>query len=61
MRGRGVGVARVVGVHGVGKQVMGKQIVYQSKPDFHGSDVVVYESLSDKGEKTSTTVSIEVR
>jgi hypothetical protein len=45
----------------VGKEVMGKQIVYRSKPDFHGSDVVVYESLSDKGEKTSTTVSIEVR
>lgn len=44
-----------------GKQVMGKQIVYQSKPGFHGSDVVVYESFSDRGEKTSTTVIIEVR
>jgi hypothetical protein len=44
-----------------GKQVIGKQIMYQSKPGFHGSDVVSLEILSDRGQKSSTTVTIEVR
>src|SRR5204863_77643 len=43
----------------VGKQVMGKQIMYRSKPGFRGSDVVVYEVRSDKGQKASTAVTIE--
>ena len=45
----------------VGKEIMGKQIVYQSKADFSGNDIVVYEILSDKGEKSKTTVNIEVQ
>ena len=45
----------------VGKQIMGKQIVYRSKADFRGTDVVVYESASDKGERSLITVTIEVR
>ena len=45
----------------VGKQVMGKQIVYRSKDGFHGSDVVVYESVSDRGQRSLVTVTIEVR
>ena len=45
----------------VGKDVMGKQITYRSKPGFHGKDVVVYESVSDRGPKVVTTVNIEVR
>jgi hypothetical protein len=45
----------------VGKQIMGKQIVYQSKAGFRGTDVVVYESASDKGERSLMTVTIEVR
>jgi hypothetical protein len=44
-----------------GKQVMGKQIVYRSKPGFHGADQVVYESVSDKGERTLVSVKIEVK
>ena len=44
-----------------GKQIMGKQIVYRSKANFRGTDVVVYESVSDRGERSSTTVTIEVR
>jgi hypothetical protein len=45
----------------VGKQIMGKQIVYRSKPGFHGDDTVTYEILSDKGERASTIVNVKVR
>jgi hypothetical protein len=45
----------------VGREIIGKQIMYQSKPGFQGSDVVSYENLSDRGEKSSITVTIEVR
>jgi len=45
----------------VGKQVMGKQVVYRSKPGFHGGDQLVYESVSDKGERTLVSVKIEVK
>jgi hypothetical protein len=45
----------------VGKQVMGKQIVYRSKPSFHGDDAVTYEVRSDKGEQASTIVNVKVR
>lgn len=30
----------------VGQQIMGKQIVYRSKPGFRGADVIVYETVS---------------
>ena len=45
----------------VGKQIMGKQVLYRSKPGFHGGDQLVYESVSDKGERALTTVKIDVR
>jgi len=45
----------------VGKEVMGKQIVYRSKAGFRGVDVLNYESVSDKGEKTAVTVTITVK
>jgi len=45
----------------VGKQVMGKQILYRSNPGFRGSDQIVYESVTDQGQRTSVTVKIEVR
>ena len=44
-----------------GMQIMGKQVVYRSRPDFHGSDVVVYEYISDWGERAAATVFITVR
>jgi hypothetical protein len=44
-----------------GRQVMGKQIVYRSDPGFRGGDLLVYEFVSDRGERGSTTVVIEVR
>ena len=44
-----------------GMQIMGKQVVYRSRPDFHGSDVVVYEYVSDRGERATATVIITVR
>jgi len=44
-----------------GMQIMGKQVVYRSRPDFHGSDVVVYEYVSDWGERAAANVIITVR
>ena len=44
-----------------GKQVMGKQILYRSTPGFQGQDAIVYEIVSDKGQRGATTVTIEVR
>src|SRR5579862_3680239 len=44
-----------------GMQIMGKQIVYRSKPGFRGNDVVVYEFISDRGERSRATVIITVR
>jgi hypothetical protein len=44
-----------------GMQIMGKQVVYRSRPGFHGTDVVVYEYISDWGEKAGATVIIAVR
>ena len=44
-----------------GKQIMGKQIIYRSKPGFHGTDVVAYEYVSDWGERFTVTVIITVR
>ncbi len=44
-----------------GMQIMGKQVVYRSRPGFHGTDVVVYEYISDRGERATATVIITVR
>jgi hypothetical protein len=44
-----------------GMQIMGKQIVYRSRSDFHGTDVVIYEYISDRGERSRATVIIAVR
>ena len=44
-----------------GMQIMGKQVVYRSRPDFHGSDLVIYEYVSDRGERAGATVIITVR
>ncbi len=44
-----------------GMQIMGKQVVYRSRPGFHGTDVVVYEYISDWGERATATVIITVR
>ncbi len=44
-----------------GMQIMGKQVVYRSRPGFHGSDVVVYHYISDRGERSGATVLITVR
>ena len=44
-----------------GMQIMGKQVVYRSRPGFHGTDVVVHEYVSDWGEKAGATVIITVR
>ncbi len=44
-----------------GTQIMGKQVAYRSTPGFHGSDVVVYEYISDRGERAKATVLITVR
>jgi hypothetical protein len=44
-----------------GMQIMGKQVVYRSRPGFHGSDVVVYEYVSDWGERAAATVIVTVR
>jgi len=44
-----------------GLQIMGKQVVYRSEPGFHGSDVVVYEYVSDRGERAAANVMITVR
>jgi hypothetical protein len=44
-----------------GMQIMGKQVVYRSRPGFHGTDVVVYEYISDWGERAVATVIIAVR
>jgi len=40
---------------------MGKQIVYRSKPGFRGADVIVYETVSDRGERATTTINVEVK
>jgi hypothetical protein len=46
----------------VGREVIGKQIMYRSNAGFHGSDVVSYEIVgSNRRETYSTTVTIEVR
>jgi hypothetical protein len=47
--------------HCGGMQIMGKQVVYRSRPGFHGTDVVVYEYISDWGERAGATVIIAVR
>ncbi len=44
-----------------GMQIMGKQVAYRSRPGFHGTDVVVYEYISDRGERARATVIITVR
>jgi hypothetical protein len=44
-----------------GMQIMGKRVVYRSRPGFHGSDVLAYEYISDLGERATTTVIITVR
>jgi hypothetical protein len=44
-----------------GMQIMGKQVVYRSGPGFHGTDVVVFEYISDRGERSRVTVTIAVR
>jgi hypothetical protein len=44
-----------------GVQIMGKQIVYRSRAGFHGTDVVAYEYISDRGERGGATVVIAVR
>jgi hypothetical protein len=44
-----------------GMQIMGKQAVYRSRLGFHGTDVVVYEYISDWGERAGATVIIAVR
>jgi hypothetical protein len=44
-----------------GMQIMGKQVVYRSRPGFHGSDVLVYHYVSDWGETSGATVLITVR
>ncbi len=44
-----------------GMQIMGKQVVCRSRPGFHGSDVVAYEYISDRGERATATVIITVR
>jgi hypothetical protein len=44
-----------------GMQIMGKQVVYRSRLGFHGTDVVVYEYVSDRGERSRATVIIAVR
>lgn len=44
-----------------GMQIMGKQVVYRSSPGFRGTDVVVYEYISDWGERSGATVIITVR
>jgi hypothetical protein len=44
-----------------GMQIMGKQVVYRSRPGFHGTDIVVYEYISDRGERGVATVIIAVR
>jgi len=43
-----------------GMQIIGKQVVYRSRPGFHGTDVVVYEYFSDRGERSRATVIIAV-
>ena len=45
----------------VGQNVAGRQILYQSKPGFHGGDTLVYELVSDKGEHLLTTIEIKVK
>ena len=45
----------------VGRQVMGKQIVYRSKAGFRGADVIIYETVSDRGERATTTINVEVK
>ena len=42
-------------------QITGKQVVYRSRPGFHGADVLVYEYISDRGERATATVIITVR
>jgi hypothetical protein len=44
-----------------GMQIMGKQVIYRSTSGYHGSDVVIYEYVSDWGEKAKATVFITVR
>jgi hypothetical protein len=44
-----------------GMQIMGKQILYRSRLGFRGTDVVIYEYISDRGERSRTTVNIAVR
>ena len=44
-----------------GMQIVGKQILYRSTPGFRGTDVVIYEYISDRGERSRTTVNIAVR
>jgi hypothetical protein len=44
-----------------GMQIMGKQVVYRSRPGFHGTDTVAYEYVSDRGERAGATVIITVR
>jgi hypothetical protein len=47
--------------HCGGIQIMGKQIAYRSRPGFRGNDALVYEFISDRGERSRATVIITVR
>jgi len=45
----------------VGKEVMGKQVVYRSPVGYKGEDVINYESVSAKGQKSNVVVNITVK
>jgi hypothetical protein len=44
-----------------GTQIMGKRVVYQSEPGFHGTDYVVYHYVSERGNRAEAHVNITVR
>jgi hypothetical protein len=44
-----------------GMQIMGKQVVYRSRPGFHGTDVMAYQYVSGWGQRSGATVIITVR
>jgi hypothetical protein len=44
-----------------GTLIMGKRVVYQSAPGFHGTDYVVYHYVSERGHRAEAHVNITVR
>jgi hypothetical protein len=44
-----------------GTLIMGKQVIYRSKPGFHGTDYLVYHYLSQWGNRAEAHVNITVR